>query len=102
MAALQSHWQVAMMYSRLCCDQCFADIAKRSTNAARLWLDLCECCQEADLLVLSGYDTPEIRVLENLGYLLSTETADEILIQMNGLMETQEGSHFCCWEEKHG
>lgn len=84
-----------------CCDLCFDEIARKSSAAACLWLDLCSFGQ--NLLVLNGNDTPQIRWLEILGYLRSTETANQILIQLEGYSETEDGDpYFCCWEEKHG
>lgn len=69
----------------ICCDLCFESIAKLSPKSARLWLELC------DLFVLyqgifgfAKSANAEVKVLENMGYLVTHENEYQLLVKMIG------------------
>jgi predicted amidophosphoribosyltransferase len=65
-----------------CCSSCLEHIAKINTNAARLWCDLCALPQTP--ILVHGQDMPELRILEQLGYVVSTESAENLSIRLEG------------------
>jgi hypothetical protein len=79
----------------LCCDDCFALIAKRSPNAAIVWADLCEIQSRCEIFGLKMEDNPTIQLLESLGFLTSTEIPGIILIKIHGQEQDPLGSFFC-------
>lgn len=79
----------------LCCDSCFALIAKRSTGAARLWLDLCEIQDRSIVFGLKTDDFPALTLLEHLGFLLTTEIPGIIVIKVKGRKYDPLGIFFC-------
>ena len=93
-----------MNNSFVCCEQCFKTIGKRNVRAARLWLDFCAMkLQKGDYIYLKPQDFPELRVLETLGFLMSTDTDESIVVRVNGYMHTDDGAHFfCVKEDEHG
>ncbi len=80
----------------LCCDSCFESIASRSTVCARLWLNLCDI-QITSLkpfgLILE--DFPTLRLLEILGFIVTTDTPQVILIKVLGRKDDAYGTYFC-------
>ncbi len=88
----------------ICCEQCFETIGRRSTNAARLWMDFCAMkLSEGSVVELDMSDFPELRVLETLGFLVSTDRLNTIAVRVNGHMSNQDGEHFFCVKEgQHG
>ncbi len=79
----------------LCCEKCFAKIAKRNTKAARIWLNLCEIQKTSSVFGIYMPDIPEFRVLEKLGFITSTETNEMILIKVHGKKVDSLGLFFC-------
>lgn len=79
----------------LCCDVCFALIAKRSTTAAKLWLDLCEIELCAKVFGLLVPDLPEFQLLEHLGFITTTETSNLIIVKIHGKRKDSLGDFFC-------
>lgn len=80
----------------LCCDSCFGLIAKRSTSAAKLWLDLCDLeitC--GSLFGLKSSDFPTLRLLEILGFVLTTDTPQIIIVRVKGKRHDAMGTYFC-------
>lgn len=80
----------------VCCDNCFGKIASRSTGAARLWMDLCEI----DLKNPKGFgirleDFPTLRLLEVLGFVVTTETDSMIIVHVQGKTSDSYGTYFC-------
>lgn len=70
---------------RICCDKCFEEIANISPSAARIWMNLCAIYQDKDDVLETSNDFPELRTLEKLGYLISTDTAELIQFKMLGM-----------------
>lgn len=79
----------------LCCDECFELIAKRSTNAARLWLDLCHIQDTCALFGLAIQDNPYLQLLEILGFITTTDVMDLIVVKVHGKEVDPLGSFFC-------
>ncbi len=88
----------------VCCEECFEKIGKKSTSAARLWMQLCGIrLQRGEVFSLYMQDFPELRVLETLGFITSTETALEVLVRLHGLRFMEGGiPSFCINEVPHG
>lgn len=84
----------------ICCQSCFDDIAKKSTTSARLWMDFCAARMENQMpLQLKGPDCPQIRILEQMGFLISTDRKNSISIKVNGYMNTEDGEHYFCLKQ---
>jgi len=88
----------------ICCEKCFETIGKKNTKAARLWMDFCAMkLQNGEVVEIETQDFPELRVLENLGFLISTEKKNSLAVRIKGHMSTEEGEHFFCVKEgRHG
>ena len=74
-------------------------MCKRSTTAARLWMDLCALDCEYGLINLKCNDNPALRMLETSGFLITTDKPSHVAIRLKGRMETQEGEPFFCSKE---
>lgn len=79
----------------LCCDECFDLLAKRSVVAARMWLDLCEIQNNCSLFALRIDDSDYLQLLEFLGFITTTDTADLIVVKVHGKEQDYLGSFFC-------
>lgn len=67
-------------------------------------MDLCTLgMNRGEIVELITVDFPELRALETLGFVVSTETYDSIRIRVNGHIYSNDGQHFFCIKEgKHG
>ena len=83
------------MSSGLCCDKCFALIAKRNTSAAKLWLDLCEIQLTLNVFGLLLPEIPGLRLLEVLDFIATTETRDLVIVKVYG-KKNMGGKIFFC------
>ena len=84
----------------VCCEKCFETIGKRNTRAARLWMDFCAMrLQNGQPVILKTPDFPELRILEMLGFLVSTDQQNCLAVRVNGHMNTLAGEHFFCVKE---
>lgn len=79
----------------MCCGQCFGLIARRDTKAAKLWLDLCELRMHSPIFGLVMDDCPELRVLERLRFIVTTDTPEVIFVKVKGHQRDAIGSFFC-------
>ena len=85
----------------ICCEKCFEDIGRKSCNAAKLWMDLCALyLEEGDYFRLSGCSS-EIRILEKMRFLLSTDEAETIAVHVKGHILSDMGEHFFCRKGGH-
>ena len=93
-----------MSEQRYCCDRCFDSIGRRSVDAARLWLDLCELAQSSDptLVWINTEPSPSLRVLEVMGFLVTTETDTQTRIRIKGESSDETGIYFCGGECEGG
>lgn len=81
----------------MCCEKCFQAIAQTNTIAAKIWMDFCAFAAEnSQPLKILHPDFPELRELENQGFLVSTDQDDSILIRLNGNVKNQFGDHWFC------
>lgn len=78
----------------ICCHKCFRLIANKSTNAARLWLEICEEVTRCEILSTDVENTP-LRVLEAFGFITTTDTIDNVLIKVHGKSFDEIGVFFC-------
>jgi hypothetical protein len=79
----------------LCCDECFGIIASRNVNAAKLWLELCEIRVKREIFALVTKNPQNLRILEILGFVVTTETKNFILVKVNGLRYDRVNIYFC-------
>lgn len=80
----------------LCCDDCFALICKKSTKSARFWLELCALKDENGIFGLRTNQLEEIRTLEVMGFIMTTEILTEankeiLVVKVNG----EKQNYFC-------
>lgn len=80
-----------------CCHKCFAYIAKQSTIAAKLWLDLCilETRSLQKHSFHSQIENDAVRILEINGYIVTHEDDQEIIIKVLCQQEDEQGIYFC-------
>ncbi len=87
----------------ICCEKCFEVVGKKSTKAARLWMELCAFqMNSGEIMCLSNCDWnefDELFILESLGYLVSTETEEDVSFKLNGHLKTEDDEHFFCVKE---
>lgn len=91
------------MNEAVCCHHCFEQLGKRSVHSAKLWLDLCDLNVKNGLFGIKMDDFPELRMLEVLGFITTTEQAEFIMVKVNGEKLDEKGKYFCCGScsEKH-
>lgn len=81
----------------ICCEKCFEMIGKRNTRAARCWMDFCaHYLEHGEVIFMKNKDFPELRILELMGFLISTDNKDGTAICVKGHMNTEDGEHFFC------
>lgn len=60
-------------------------------------MDLCAKKMSCDdILEIKTTDFPELRTLELLGYIVSTENPYSLVVKVNGYVNTIFGEHFFC------
>ena len=91
-----------MSKSATCCDSCFSMLAKRSVRLAKLWLELCDIQINTKIVFgLKTKDFPMLRLLETLGFIVTTDTPchpdiiDIIVVKVIGKQEDELGIYFC-------
>lgn len=83
----------------VCCETCFESLCKRHTGAARMWMDFCVAHKKkAGMIKVIGGDIPEVRVLEMLGFITSTEKPGYLIVSVHGHMLMDDGDDFYCIE----
>lgn len=88
-----------MMSKVVCCDTCFERLAKRSTSAARIWLDLCRIrLEKGQVFELKCQDFAELHTLEIMGYVITTDYPSRIGIFVNGYCITDKDEEVFCLE----
>ena len=102
MGEFQLLWQVKMKMSKyfMCCDECFSNIAKKNSKAAKAWMDMCTLYLEKGN-IFRILECPAIQILEHLRFIVSVDEEDCIAIKVQGHMLTEEGEHFFCSQEGH-
>ena len=81
----------------LCCDRCFDSLAKKSTKAAKLWMDLCAIhAQEVGVFgLLNMEDSPHLRAIELERFVTTTETNIMVTVKVHGLYRDEKGFYYC-------
>ena len=63
-------------------------------------MDFCAMrLQKGEVVILRTPDFPELRVLETMGFLVSTDQHNCLAVRVNGHMSTLDGEHFFCVKE---
>lgn len=87
----------------ICCEDCYAAICKKSIKAAKLWMQLCAVKMTKDVFVLENNDFPELRILENMGFLVSTDQYKSLSIKTRDFKLTEDDQPFFCVQDgRHG
>lgn len=80
----------------VCCNDCYEILEKIHPDAANLWIELCSLQLSNGGIVECQNDLPELRKLEILGYITTTETEKNILILTRGQIMSEDGQNFFC------
>lgn len=64
-------------------------------------MDLCAVHLKEGIVHLRTQDFPELRTLELMGFLVSTEEPQNILVKINGHRHTDDGQDVFCVKEGH-
>lgn len=83
----------------VCCTECWEILEKVHPEAANLWTELCSLQLSNGGFFECQEDMPELRELEILGYITTTETEKNILIRARGHIMSEDGQHFFCSRE---
>ena len=95
-----------MCKKSICCSDCFNFIARNSVSAAKLWMNLCESVSndiEKDPTIVVVAEENYVHVftsLERMGFIVTTETSDYLVLKMNGIYSKRIGE-ICCCSESH-
>lgn len=81
----------------LCCEKCFYDICKLDIPTARIWIRICDIYEKvkSNVFSINIPDFEELRILENNGFLVTTETNEELIVKLNGVRNDNAGTYFC-------
>lgn len=82
----------------VCCDKCFETIAHRNSSSVKLWMDLCaRAVKYGDVMEIHGKtESPELRVLELLQFIRTTDKPDYLVVKINGHVKDDNGNDFFC------
>ena len=87
----------------VCCNRCFDDLHESSVAAAQLWLKLCAfSCAKGMQPYIKGKESREFKMLEKMGYIVTTDHKDEILIRVKGKLEVPDYEGFFCARDCYG
>lgn len=79
-----------------CCDDCVYWIAKKEVSLAKFWMDLCHISSNFGSLFGLPYSyQEEIRNLELLDFIVTTDVSVCILVKMKNKKEDITGTYFC-------
>ncbi len=93
------------MNSGVCCSKCFQQINLQSSQAAKLWVDLCEYESYTGkaIILKEKYCGEDLVLLEHLRFIVTTDYNDRILVRINGLHTHIDDEELYCIEvDKHG
>lgn len=86
----------------MCCEHCFRTICQTDTTAAKFWMTLCKMCLDHGNIIISSGESPKIRILEQLGFLVSTERKSKVLMKLKDPYLNEVGlQEFCLKEGCH-
>jgi hypothetical protein len=79
-----------------CCDECVFWIARKDPSLAKFWMDICDIASKFGALFGLPYiHQEELRDLELLGFIETTDTKICILVKVKGKKEDTIGTYFC-------
>lgn len=92
-----------------CCRICFKNLAKKSTKAAKFWLDLCDgekpYAGEEGVIVFnemaSQIHQDKLRILENENLIVSTENSTETFVKLMFFEDSDKEVIFCGLPKAH-
>jgi len=67
-------------------------------------MDFCsDYLESAGAILVNEKEMTKLKILEEMGYVISTEFEDSIAVKLKGHMSTEDGDHFFCIKEgDHG
>lgn len=81
----------------IACEHCFNRLSEKSPLVAKTWMELCALAMTTgEVIATTNKDFPELRVLETMGFIVSTESTDGLTIRVLGHGNTISGEHFFC------
>lgn len=84
----------------ICCQKCFETIGKKNTRAAKLWMDFCAYGMRiGETFEIGNANSKEIGILENLGFIITTERPISLMVKIKGHLMSEDGEHFFCVKE---
>ena len=87
------------------CTHCFENILERKgTGTASLWLQLCNFATSGNGLVeikLKNKIEEELQVLEELGFVLTHQTLESLIVRVDCLYEDDENFYYCANNYDH-
>ena len=85
-----------MSESFLCCDSCFERIALQGVRLAKLWIDLCAIyTYENGVFHVILDDESHFTTIERLGYIVTTDVENGIVIHVCGQRFDHIGEFYC-------
>ena len=85
-----------MSESLMACEKCFDLVAKRDTNCARLWMNLCDIQNSTQgVFGLKTGDFPQLRTLELMRLIVTREVPDLILVRLRVHHHSDDYDYFC-------
>ena len=87
-----------------CCQECYDVLREKSSQTADLWMLLCKYrLIEGNIIHCFIPELPELRILENLGFIVTTEKEDIIAVKVRGYLLSVDGEPFFCSKDgNHG
>jgi hypothetical protein len=87
----------------ICCEECFNILREKSSQCVNLWKTLCQFHLKGEVILCFLPELPEFRILEQMGYIVSTETDTSLAVKVNGCFFSEEGEPcFCIKGGNHG
>jgi hypothetical protein len=90
----------------ICCSECFHKIAKKSPEAAKLWMHLCKNHTSQDTFM--KWDNDNLQILEEMNFIVSTDCyteisayieAEHVKIKVLGSVPTLSNTPFFCGKQ---
>lgn len=77
------------------CDHCFEKLAKKATILASVWSQMCDKHFAEGIFSCHPSHDETLRYFENKGYIVSTENADEVRVNVLGLKNEDNITYYC-------
>ncbi len=78
------------------CEKCFEKIGRCSTASAKIWLMIIEKAHVSDVFCYTENDLydAQFRLLENMGFLISTDVRDHVEFKLLGRQYESDGDYY--------